>query len=164
MNKKIKALGLAFVMASSATADEDDLLRQERIGGLRIDLPAATVSQHLDCQPQRGRREKWAADDAYHQDWQYPDCGVTLRMVSATRDGSWSIEAITVTAPSTLTTQRGIGIGSTRQAVIKAYQREWNQEESEESGNFVAGSLYGGLIFSFRNEKVNQIFFGVASE
>ena len=47
---------------------------------------------------------------------------------------------------------------------MKAYKPYWNREESEFFGNFVAGSIYGGLVFYFQNDKVSKIFLGLAAE
>lgn len=144
--------------------DEFRLLRQERIGKLRIGLPAAKVKQIIDCDLHREPEQLWGADGAYHQQWKYVGCGITLGMVSAQKGAPKSIESITINNPSRLSTQRGIRIGSNQQAVLKAYKSEWNRDESNKSTTFVAGSIYGGLIFQFNNGKVSQIFLGAAAE
>lgn len=60
--------------------------------------------------------------------------------------------------------QRPGGPKSDFLSVRKAYKREWNREESRQSGSFVVGSIYGGLLFDFQDGKVSQIFLGVAAE
>ena len=72
--------------------------------------------------------------------------------------------SITLAAPCTLATKRGIRIGSTEQEVKKAYKKDWNKEDSTSSGRFVAGSIYGGIVFEFQNGKVSRIFLGAAAE
>jgi hypothetical protein len=84
-------------------------------------------------------------------------------MVSAEEGATKSIESITVTAPSTLTTKQGIGIGSTEQEVMRIYKPYWNREESGHE-TFVAGSIYGGLIFNLEGGQVTRIFLGAAAE
>lgn len=74
------------------------------------------------------------------------------------------IESITLTSPCTLATKQGIRIGSTEQEVRKAYRKDWNREDSASSENFVAGSIYGGIIFQFQDGKVTRIFLGAAAE
>ncbi len=44
---------------------------------------------------------------------------------------------------------------------MQAYKEE---EERRTSEHFVAGSIYGGLIFSFQNGRVNEIFLGAGAE
>ena len=156
---------MGMMWSFAATADEFTLMKQEHIGRLRIGGAAEKVKTYLsDCQPHYGPKELWATDGAYHQLWKYADCGIVLSMVSETARGSQSIEAITLNPPSTLTTQRGIRIGSPRQAVINAYRAEWNQQETPSADQGVAGSLYGGLVFDFKKGKVTRIFLGAAAE
>jgi hypothetical protein len=142
---------------------EFSLLQKERIGNLRIGLSAEKIKRTINCTPKRGPENLWAADGAYHQEWQYRNCGITLGMVSDRKGGRKSIESITLTSPSYLSTKRGIRIGSSERAVKKAYKAEWNRENSK-SEFFVAGSIYGGLIFQFQNGKVSRIFLGAAAE
>lgn len=85
-------------------------------------------------------------------------------MSSAQKGGSKSVDGITVTSPSVLKTKRGIQIGSTEKAVTKAYGRDKNTEDSVPKETFVAGSLYGGLIFNFKNNRVTEIFLGASAE
>jgi hypothetical protein len=143
--------------------DEFSLLKNERIGNLRIGLSAAKVKQTIDCQPKREPEQFWGADGAYHQKWKYANCGITLGMVSAQKGATKSIESITIFHPSRLSTKRGIRIGSTETAVMQAYQAEGDLASSK-SGTFVAGSVYGGIIFQFQNGKVSRIFLGAAAE
>jgi hypothetical protein len=143
--------------------DEFSLLHNERIGNLRIGLAEAKVKQTINCQLNREPEQFWGADGAYHQKWKYADCGITLGMVSEQKGAAKSIESITIFHPSRLITKRGIRIGSSKKAVINAYKSDWNSESSK-SANFVAGSIYGGLIFQFQHGKVSQIFLGAAAE
>ncbi len=159
----ICATFLAVICSASSFADEFDLMREEQIGAFRIGLSEDKVNKSIDCSIKRGPEQLWGADGAYHQEWEYVGCGITLGMVSEEKGKSKSIESITVTAPSIVGTKQGIHIGSTEQEVISAYEPYWNREESV-SGNIVAGSIYGGLIFSFEDGLVSRIFLGAAAE
>jgi hypothetical protein len=154
--------GLACRIVSAA--DAFALLTQERIGELRIGLSEGKVRKHLSGTLKRGPEKRWAADGAYHQEWRYAGSGITLGMVSPRKGDPKVIESITLAGPATLSTQRGIRIGSTRQQVVKAYKRYWNREDSKHAGGFVAGSIYGGLIIHFQNGKVSEIYLGAAAE
>ena len=48
--------------------------------------------------------------------------------------------------------------------MTKAYGRDKNTEDSVPKETFVAGSLYGGLIFNFKNNRVTEIFLGASAE
>jgi hypothetical protein len=147
----------------SVAKDEFNLLRNERIGNLRIGLAEIKVKQTINCQLNREPEQFWGADGAYHQKWKYADCGMILGMVSEQKGAAKSIESITIFNPSRLITKRGIRIDSSKKAVMNAYKSEWNQESSQ-SDVLVAGSIYGGLIFNFQNGKVSKIFLGAAAE
>jgi hypothetical protein len=164
--KKILA---SFILAGfacnvSVSADEFALLREERMGNLRIGLSEGEVKKNIHCTLKRGPEELWDADGAYHQEWEYVGCGITLGMVSEKKGALKSIESITLVSPSNLSTKRGIRIGSTEQEVIKAYKPFWNREDSTPSRYFVAGTIYGGLMFDFENDQVSQIFLGASAE
>jgi hypothetical protein len=85
-------------------------------------------------------------------------------MVSEKRGGKKAIESITLTAPCTLATKRGIRIGSPEKEARKAYKKDWNREDNALSGSFVAGSIYGGIVFQLQNGKVSRIFLGASAE
>lgn len=150
--------------AKDRAPDEFALLLQERIGDLRIDLPETMVKKTIRCPLKREADTLWGADGMYHQTWVFVGCGVSLDMASDKKGGRKSIASITLIPPSTLSTTRNIRIGSSRQEVMHAYRREWNKEDSDPTGSFVAGSIYGGVIFNFEKNKVNRIFLGAAAE
>lgn len=158
------ALLLAMAGLSPATADDFALLKEERIGPLRVDQPAAEAEQLITCPVQRSSVKLWGADGEYHQTWTAPDCGLTLDVGAAEPTGPQTVRAITVTTPSAWTTARGIGIGRTEAEVMTAYGRDRNAEESQAGQLFVAGSVYGGLLFSFEGGRVTQLFLGAAAE
>jgi len=155
---------LGFMCSFSFSADWFALLHEERIGTLRIGLSEGEVKKRIHCFLRRGSEELWGADEAYHQKWEYVDCGITLSMVSEKKGASKSIESISLVSPSILSTKQGIRIGSTEQEVMKAYKSQWNKEDSKHFGSFVAGSIYGGVMFYFENGKVSRIFLGAAAE
>jgi len=145
-------------------ADEFALLKAERIGPLRIGLPEGEVARGIACKPRRGPVTRWEADGDSHQEWAYPDCGITLDMIATTPKEAWAIGAITLTRPSPWKTRRGIGIGDTERAVMAAYGRDRSAEDSAPGKNFVAGSVYGGLMLTFEGGRVTRIFLGAAAE
>ena len=101
-------------MCSAAFAADEFSLEKEQIGKLHIGLSETEVRQIIPGKPTRGAEKWWGADGQYHQEWQYPDGGITLGMVSKKKGGLKSIESLTITSPSILQTQRGIRIGSHR--------------------------------------------------
>jgi hypothetical protein len=85
-------------------------------------------------------------------------------MASETEKGQQNIAFIKLVSPSRLATKRGIKIGSSIEEVSFAYAKEKDQEMSIPDQTFVAGSIYGGLIFTFDQGRVSEIFLGAAAE
>jgi hypothetical protein len=163
MFEKILAAIIAFGSMHSFALAADEFF-EEPIGKLRLGLSEGEVKKAIPCTRKRGPEQLWGADGAYHQEWVYADCGITLGMVSEKTGAPKEVESITVVSPSDLSTKSGIRIGSTEQEVMKAYASHWNKEDSTPSTSFVAGSVYGGLMFDFDAGKVSRIFLGAAAE
>lgn len=155
---------LGFLSSVGVVAQGADILAEERIGSLRIGLSEGDLMKATSCDFKHGRENRWGADGMYHQTWQCRSCGLNLGMVSEKRGGKKAIESIGLTAPCDFATTRGIRIGSTEQEVRKAYKKDWNREDSALSGGFVAGSIYGGIVFQLQNGKVSRIFLGASAE
>ena len=72
-----------------------------------------------------------------------PTLGLKMQISSATKDGTGQIESIAISDASPLTTDRGIGIGSTRERVEAEYNDYYNPDDSSTQvpAEFVAGSV-----------------------
>jgi len=71
---------------------------------------------------------------------------------------------VTLSTPSRKKTSRGIGIGSLQKEVLEAYGAEFNREESLLPDTIIAGSVFGGLVFTMKDGRVESIFIGAAAE
>lgn len=143
------------------------ILRDENIGGLRMDLPASKVKeimQPTECKAKRGAEGLRWEDGLYEQYWDYKKCGISLTMVSEKKGGAKKVNSITVTHPCDFSTKRSIHIGSSEREVIEAYKIFWDKDDSVPGRSFVAGSIYGGLIFRLKDGKVSEIFLGAMAE
>lgn len=136
----------------------------ERIGGLRLSQPEKELAAVIACKPGKGGESLEAATGLYVQTWKYPDCGIVLKMGAERKGGAKVVEDVSVTAPADLATGRGIRIGSTEAEVAGAYGPFKDEESSLKGKTFVAGSVYDGMIFHFKNGKVTKIFLGAAAE
>ena len=157
----MKALLLVLLaMTTSLFAD----VTEEPFGKLALDQPAAKVLEILGKPKAKGKDTLWAATGDWVQEWSYPSLGLELAMASGKESGPKRLLSITVTKGCTFATKRGISIGSTEAAVKKAYAKERDAEQSESGKSFVAGSIYGGVIFTFKTGLVTDIFIGAAAE
>jgi hypothetical protein len=141
-------------------------LSDETIGPLRDGMGTIEVVDLLGAPPEKGEIFEEGATGMWVQEWKYPNAGVSLWMHADTERGAQSIAAITVKAPCEYATKRGIKVGSTRAELDKAYGDVKDQDGfgDDEPGSFVAGSVYGGIIFGLEDGKVSEIFMGAAAE
>jgi hypothetical protein len=100
-----------------------------------------------------------------HEDWDYKTKGLVLNMSAEPTnvEGSKKVFSITAKTPCILRTTRNIGIGSSYAEVREAY-KGFIDESSSDLTLITVGSVYGGILFSFKDEKVETIFFGAAAE
>jgi len=139
--------------------------RGERIGGLRLGLAEKEVTGNISCRPKKGKEVLEGATGEYVQIWKLAECGIVLKMGSERKGGEKVVESITVTSPCNLVTSRGIHIGSTEEEVIEVYGQYRDEDGQTEKGRkFVAGSIFDGMIFYFRDARVVRIFLGAAAE
>ena len=109
------------------------------------------------------REELEAASGDYVQTWNYPSRGLSFVMAGPKKGGPKTISRLTIKAPCTLASARGIRIGSTEAEVRKAYARDIDKE-STRPGFIVAGSIYGGVMFTLGKGRVTEIFLGAGAE
>ena len=151
-------------LLSEANQNILELMNNESLGKLKINMRARDVVFILGHPESKGRKNVWGSDELYHQDWSYTRKGILLGMASEKSDQDGDIFSIKITSPAKLKTKRGIGIGDTYEQVRKIYQQYEDRENSIPLKTFVAGSIYGGLIFTFKNNRVTQIYLGSVAE
>ena len=154
---------LGFVPACAAK-DPHAFLKREKLGGIRLGQTGKEVSALLGPPASKGEDTAWAATGEWVQEWHYPNQGLHLNMASTQKGGDKTISSLTATAPCALATARGIRIGSTITEATQAYGAVKDQEQSTPGQTLVAGSVYGGILFTFTDGKVSQIFLGAAAE
>jgi len=150
------------------TADEQTeagfkLMKTERLGKLRFEMKAKEVVGIYGKATSQGAVENWEGVGLYVQQWNYPALGLELQMSAEKKNGEAKIYLIKATKACKLVTTHGIHIGSSEKEVAKAYE-DVKGDESEAGKTFVAGSTVGGVIFTFKEGKVEEIFIGAGSE
>jgi hypothetical protein len=137
----------------------------ERFGALRLGQPADEAKALVPCPSEAGKEIYEGATGEYVQDVKMSACGLTFKMSGPRKGSGKKVASITVSAPSELATSRGIRIGSTEAEVLAAYGAHRDKDGATKAGKiFVAGSIFDGLIFNFKNGRVTRIFLGAAAE
>jgi hypothetical protein len=162
--KSVLPLLLATFCLAIGSLRAEKMFEGDSLGSLELGQSAADVVKALGKPASKGKDVEWEAIGEWVQEWRYPKQGLTLAMNSAKKGGAKTILNITAVAPCEFATSRGIRIGSTEAAVAKAYRDVQNKEESTVGELFVAGSVYGGVLFHLEAGKVVQIFIGAAAE
>jgi hypothetical protein len=155
---------LAAVSLGIGSLRAEKPFESDSLGNLRLGQPATTITKSLGKPARKGQDVEWEAIGAWGQEWQFPKQGLTLAMSSEKKGGAKTVLSITAEAPCKLATSRGIRIGSTEADVAKAYRDVQDKEDSEPGKLFVAGSLYGGVMFHLAEGKVVKIFIGASAE
>ena len=167
MNRAHRCLLLALIAFSTcccATRAEPEGLDNEALGKLKLGLKASELIALIGAPDSKGEDAEWAAIGEWVQEWRFESQGLRLNLASAQKGGAKTVFSITATPPCKLVTKRGIHLGSSIADVAKAYADVQDKEQSEPGQTFVAGSIYGGVIFSFSAGKVSEIFIGAAAE
>lgn len=157
-------LPLLFLLAFSLQAADRPSLDEDGLGKLKLDLTAAEVTALLGNPESKGEDVEWGATGEWVQEWSFKAQGLVLNMASVKKGGAKTLLSITATPPCKLSTARGIHIGSSLQEVSKAYGDVHEKQQSRPGESFVAGSLFGGIIFDLKQGKVSEIFIGAAAE
>lgn len=136
----------------------------ERFGELKIGQEAKEVISVIGQPDKKSVPIEWGADGLMHEDWTFASKGLLLNMTSEKNNSDKkSIFSIIATAPCTFKTSAGMGIGNTYDEVEKTYDRFIDRETTDQN-QVTVGSIYGGIIFTFTNEKVSRVFLGAAAE
>lgn len=133
------------------------------IGELSLGLSQPTITGLLGQPDSKSKAEKWDADGLIHQDWLYQSRGIMVNMESDNTHGDPNIFSITITSPCGFRTKKNMGIGSTYKEVMAAYENDIDKSFTDKN-SITVGSVYGGIIFSFKNDKAEKIFIGAAAE
>lgn len=159
-----KIFVLLFFSVAAVMAAEHSWLDSEKIGEFSTGMSDKSLKKKLNCAFKLGEDTMWGADGLYHQTWDCPTVGISFDMSSGRKGSGKTINQISIAAPSKLKTKRGIQIGSSEQQVIKAYHDVKDAQGTIPHEMFVAGSVYGGLFFQFKNGKVESIMLGSGAE
>ena len=155
---------VADTQAEASGSNSDKLMQLEKLGEFKIGSSAARILEILGNPQTKSKPVFSEADGLYRQSWYYPKQGITFDMVTENKAATPKIASIKLTLPSKLKTNRGIKIADSYDKVVGVYGQYEDRENSIRFKRLVAGSIYGGLIFSFQNGRVVEIFLGAAAE
>ena len=144
--------------------DKSALVANDSLGGIRLSQKPDAVVKLIGEPASKGKEVMWEATGDWVQEWSYPALGLKINMGAKSKGGAKTVLSISATGRCKLATARGIRIGSALADVSKAYKDAEAKDEETPGKSFVAGSIYGGVIFSLKDGKVTDIFIGAEAE
>ncbi|NOT52053.1 MAG: hypothetical protein HOP10_12340 [Chitinophagaceae bacterium] len=137
----------------------------ETFGDIKLGQASAETIKVLGEPDSKAEAIEWAADGLMHQDWTWKAKGLVLNMSydKTKQESTTAIYTITAQAPCAFKTKAGLGIGNTYSEVEAAYKKDIDPEATDKT-QITVGSVYGGIIFSFTNDKASTIFLGAQAE
>ncbi|MBN1183844.1 MAG: hypothetical protein JXB49_16245 [Bacteroidales bacterium] len=142
----------------------DSIYKQVTFGGwLKLSLEEKEITNNIGLPEHKTKEEFWDAIGTFVQKWEYKKNGVFLDMMSDSIGGSKTILSIYLASPCSLKTNEQIGIGSDENFIKEYYEMHIDMNNSNDS-TIIVGSIYGGIVFTLKNEKVSEIFIGAIAE
>jgi hypothetical protein len=133
----------------------------ESLGELSFELDGEGVEGVLGKPSKRTPVVMEEAVGLFVSTWQWPKQGIEIRMAAERKAGPFRVSSMVARAPSTRRTSKGIGLGSTPEAIEAAYGKTLTHVEES---SVVVGSVYGGLLFELEEGRVRSIFIGASAE
>jgi len=136
----------------------------ESFGDIKLGQHYSEIIKALGNPGSKSKAVEWGADGLLHEDWTWADKGLTLNLSSEIGkvESSLSVFSVTAKSPCTFKTKAGMGIGSSYEEVQAAYKGHIDPASGDTT--IIVGSVYGGIIFTFKEKKVVEIFLGAAAE
>lgn len=138
------------------------IMENESIGKIKYGLSLPEVIKIYGKPNKETKSIIWGSDGEHHQTVKYLNEGIELDVIGDPGTQK-KVNMITITKPSELKTLKNIGIGSDYNDVENAYKDQISTDFSNDT-SIVVGSIYGGLIFTLKSNKVESIFMGAAAE
>ena len=138
-------------------------MQAERIGGLKLGATSDEVVALFGEPEAVTGPEDNAVEGGVNWTWSYAAKGLSVELGAEDENAAKSVGGISISAGSDLKTRFGIGIGAPLADVKRAYGPCLDPDSGGNS--YIAGSVYGGVIFSIADDQtVESIFVGAAAE
>jgi hypothetical protein len=140
-----------------------ELMNSESFGSLKMSMASGEVVKLLGKPEKQSKAMLQPADGAWHQTWVYMKKGIIIEMSSDSQSGAQQVCSVTLKSPCSLKTKKGIALGASYQEVMKAYTGNIDKEQASKNA-IIAGSVFGGVVFTFTGGKVTRIYLGASAE
>jgi hypothetical protein len=139
-----------------------ELEKNEKIGQLQFGLSYEKVIELIGEPETKPEYVVSDVDGATYKNIDYNKKGIFLSF-EMKEDSTTELSSIEIKEPCNMMTTKNVGIGSTFEDVKKAYNGLINPEGSGQE-TLVVGTVYGGLVFNFKDSKVQRVYIGASAE
>ncbi|MFK7950198.1 MAG: hypothetical protein AB8G11_21590 [Saprospiraceae bacterium] len=136
------------------------LMEEEVVNGLKLNMKVEEIEKITGKPHNITTFEYWGADGYEHQSRFYQDSTIDVNYIKL-EDGSIVSDRIYIDNNPEYKTLQAIGLGSTKHEVLEAYDGQISSVSEE---NIIVGSIYGGLFFYLKDEKVTSLYLGAGAE
>jgi hypothetical protein len=133
----------------------------ELLGKLKLGLTAMEVTALLGSPDSKSKAQEEAATGYILSEWEWKQEGVSCSIDSSGKKKT--VIFLSVQAPFKGKTTCGIGIGSSVEQMKRVYGKYFDTDSTSKN-NYIVGSIYGGINFSIKNNKIYQISIGAFAE
>ena len=133
------------------------------IGWLKCGTPMSKVIAMLGQPESKTDTAMSQIDGLLYQGWSYKKQGISIYL-EGEKISKFCVASITIYSPCILQTNRRVGIGSTEKEIEKAYRKAIEAVPASGERWIVAGTVYGGILFTMHNHKVDTLFIGASAE
>lgn len=145
--------GIPLVSAEVST-NKSEAPAKEFIGNLSCGISKDAAFQYIAGKPVLEQM------DNLHQSANFAKAGINLILFLDEETSLQTVNSIRVTTPSTLSTKRGIHIGSTEAEVIAAYKNDYDKNMSEPGASVYVELIEWLTVFTIESGKVSEIWIG----
>ena len=158
-----RALFLLALISLPAAAAAPTLAQCQQIGPLKLGMPEKQLAALLGKPASESKPISEAATGMTVKERNYARLGLKVTLAQESAGKPWSVDRFRADPPCPWKMPQGIGLGTPSAQVRKTYAGLLDQEMTS-SQQVVVGSVYGGVIFTLKNDKVQSIFVGAAAE
>ena len=146
-------------------AQKDACTRGESLGKLTIGMsPEALIAAYGEPS-KKDKRMLYEATGEHHETWNWQGKGVKVDMLAPAATGPvGQASFLMVSGPFGGKTAKGVGIGSTREDVLRAYDACLDRESISEQGITLGDVFNVALSFDFEGASVSSMSMGAMSE
>ena len=136
------------------------LMETESIGSLKLEMKVEDIEIATGEPHDVTDFEYWGADGYEHQSRFYQDSTIDIDFIKLD-NGDIVSNMIFIKNNPEFKTSNNVGVGSTTQDIIKAYN---GQISDFSNSSTIVGTIYGGIFFYLDDDKVTSFFLGASTE